>query len=382
LKRRIKNMGKGKWIMLLIAIFTISVSVETAISTKAFAAKISKEELEKAKKEGDQSDAALEKARESYGREADEANVESFETKTTVKGSGKSVYGVTGFDYLTGIGKMASTVEGTESAKNNPLVGQINKRWATKWTAKSKDLSKVGESRSGWAKETGVTEAWDRKVKGASTLGGDYNEWVNQWNSLTRPESATGETTVAGADPAQGAHWFSFFCVHCHGWSGKGDGPTAAMLDPRPRNQTNGKYMNHVSNLEIFAVIKGGGPARNLSEAMPAWGNVLQDQDIWNVVAFMRSIAKPTYNAKSEEGNVTAANAKDSSEFKDLNEQLELEGTMGGRGSGMAGGYSSPGGGRLASRLVGVRTKGSAKDESARIGDSEFTRTSVKETDK
>jgi len=154
------------------------------------------------------------------------------------------------------------------------------------------------------------------------------------------------------------------------------------MLDPRPRNQTNGKYMNHISNLEIFAVIKGGGPARNLSEAMPAWGNVIQDQDIWNVVAFLRAVAKPGFDAKSEEGAVTSANANDSSEFKDLNEQLELEGTMGGRGSGMTGGYSSPGGGRLASRLVGVKTKSSAKDESARIGDSEYTRTSVKETER
>src|SRR3989338_7429112 len=116
-------MGKGKWIMLLIAIFTISVSVETSISTKAFA--ISKEELEKAKKEGDQSDAALDKARDSYGREAAEANVESQEYDTKVKGSGKSVYGVTGFDYLTGIGKQGSTVDGTEQAKNNPLVKLI-----------------------------------------------------------------------------------------------------------------------------------------------------------------------------------------------------------------------------------------------------------------
>ena len=366
-------MGKGKWIMLLIAIFTISVSVETSISTKAFA--ISKEELEKAKKEGDQSDAALDKARDSYGREAAEANVESQEYDTKVKGSGKSVYGVTGFDYLTGIGKQGSTVEGTEQAKNNPLVKLIEKRWETKWKAKN-----AGESKSGWAKETGVTEAWNRKFEGASKLGGDYNAWVNQWNSPTRPETATGETLVAGADPSQGAHWFSFYCVHCHGWNGKGDGPTAAVLDPRPRNQTNGKYMNHISNLEIFAVIKGGGPARNLSEAMPAWGNVMQDQDIWNTVAFMRAIAKPGFDAKSEENKVTAANAKDSAEFKDLNEQLELEGTMGGRGAGMTGGYSTPGGGRAASKLVGVKTKSSAKDASAATGDDELEhRTSVKQ---
>ena len=188
-------MGKGKWIMVLIAIFTISVSVETSISTKAFAAKISKEELEKAKKEGDSAD--LEKAREQYGREAAEGNVESQEYKTGVKGSGKSAYGVVGFDYLTGIGKQGSTVEGTEQAKNNPLVKQINNRWETKWKAKG-----AGDSKSGWAKETGVTEAWNRKFEGASKLGGDYNAWVNQWNSPTRPETATGETLVKGADPS------------------------------------------------------------------------------------------------------------------------------------------------------------------------------------
>ncbi|MBI3813447.1 MAG: cytochrome c [Nitrospinae bacterium] len=373
-------MNKGKWIFLLIAVFAISFSLDASLSvTKVSAAKISKEDLEKAKKEGDQTDEALKKARESYGKEADEANVESFETKTGVKGSGKSVYGVTGFDYLTGVGKIQSTdVDKTELGKTSPLSKKINERWKTKY-AVPLDLKRVGEARSGWAKETGVTEVWQRKATGASKLGGDYNEWVNRWNSLTRPDSATGETTVAGADPAQGAHWFSFYCVHCHGWFAKGDGPTASVLDPRPRNQTNGKYMNHISNLELFAVIKGGGPARNLSESMPAWGNVLQDQDIWNVVAFMRSLAKPAFDAKSDEGKITAANAKDSKDFKESNEQLELEGSMGGRGGGLVGGYDTPGGGRTSSKLVGVKTKGSAKDTGAAIGDNEVEyRTSVK----
>src|SRR3990172_11547735 len=177
-------MGKRKWIILLLAIFTISVSLETGV----FAAKISKEELEKAKKEGD-AQAQTEKMRESYGKEGAEANVESQEFKKsgkTTEGVGKSTYGVVGFDYLTGIGKTASTVDGSKQAKNNPLVGLINKRWATKWSAKSKDLSKVGESRSGWPKETGVTEAWDRGID-ESSLGADYNAWVTPV-SFAQPE--------------------------------------------------------------------------------------------------------------------------------------------------------------------------------------------------
>jgi mono/diheme cytochrome c family protein len=64
-----------------------------------------------------------------------------------------------------------------------------------------------------------------------------------------------------------------------------GDGPSAVELNPRPRTLTRGDYMNKKSNLELFTVIKGGGEAVSLSSSMPNWGNVLQDQDIWNIVA-------------------------------------------------------------------------------------------------
>ncbi|MBI4378839.1 MAG: cytochrome c [Nitrospinae bacterium] len=359
-------MNKGKKLLLLILFFVISISLDSFISvTKTFAAKLSQDELERLKKEGDQKDEVVERTREEFGREADEANVETFDTVTKKTGSGKSTYGVEGYDYLTGIGKTQSTVSGTEAAKDNPLVGLIDKRFVTKWKA-----AKPGESKSGWAKETGVTEVWNRKrVK--TKIGANYDDWVNQWSTPTRPkETSTGETPIPGADPQSGAHWFSFYCIHCHGWNGKGDGPTAAMLDPRPRNQSNGKYMNNISNLDLFSVIKGGGVARNLSECMPQWGNVLQDQDIWNVIAFLRTIATPKFDPKSEENAVTAANAKDSSEFKELNEGLELEGVMAGRGAGSVGGFSTPGGGRLKSSSVGISRKGSAKEDWA--GDSDL----------
>ena len=47
--------------------------------------------------------------------------------------------------------------------------------------------------------------------------------------------------------------------------------------------------MNKKTNLELFAVIKGGGEAISPS-SMPNWGNVLLDQDIWNIIAFIRAM--------------------------------------------------------------------------------------------
>ena len=361
---------KFKAIMLsLVAITFLASGIMTPEMADAREKK-SKSELDAAKKAGDQSLEKANEARDSYGREADEYNIESFETDTDKIGKSNSTYGVAGFDYLTGVGKIASDPdkinEKTFKIKNqnkSPLQGLMKKRFKNRWTGQYNDTY------SGLTENTGITEVWFRQHESGSKLGGDYNAWVNQWNNITRPRH-DGKTTVAGADPDQGAHWFSFYCVHCHGWTGKGDGPTAAPLDPRPRNLTNGKYSNYISNLELFQVIKGGGAARNLSEAMPPWGNIMQDQDIWNTVAFIRTLAdKPKY--ASDAGDVTAANASKSEAFQDMNEELELDGFMAGRGGGNQGGFSSIGGGRLASQQVGVNPclKTSDSADSAKLGD-------------
>ena len=318
------------------------------------AAKISKDELQELKKAGERTDEELQQAAGKYNDEAQ---------KAMVTGEGVATYGVVGYDFLTGIGKIGSSAAGTVLGDDPDALQPkfAGKRYATKWSA----IGKLEKGKSGWTKETGVTEVWTRPGDETS-LGADYNRWVNNWNKASR-EAAGGyakDTLVAGADPNQGAHWFSFYCVHCHGWNGKGDGPTAPELDPRPRNQTNGKYMNNITNLELFAVVKGGGEARELSPMMPPWGNVMQDQDIWNVIAFLRSIANPAYATSEDE--VTAANASKNQEFKDLQEMLEAEGFMAGRGGGQTGGFDSVGGGRMISKEVGVKSKPSSLENKAK----------------
>ncbi len=321
--------------MLFMALAFLAMPINDADAAR----KKSAAELEKAKKEGDLSVREADKFRDAFGKEADDY------------GSATSTYGVAGFDYLTGVGKVASDPsrinEKTfkiKSANKSPLEYLMKKRFKNKWTGQYND------TQSGWAEKSGVTEVWFRKHD-QTKLGANYNQWANQWNDITRPDTG-GMTLVKGADPDQGAQWFSFYCVHCHGWTGKGDGPTAAPLDPRPRNMANGKYMNYVSNLDLFAMIKGGGKARSLSEAMPPWGNVMQDQDIWNTVAFIRTLTvKPKYTPDPDD--VTAASASKSEEFAELNEMLELPGEMAGRGI-IKGGYSSIGGGRLASEKTGI----------------------------
>ena len=107
-----------------------------------------------------------------------------------------------------------------------------------------------------------------------------------------------GISTAAAAqkgDPKAGKARYEMLCASCHGTSGKGDGPAAASLTPRPRDHSDGKYMNSLTDKYLFDIIKGGGAGAGKSPLMPPWGGQLQDRDIENLVAYIRSLAVPPY---------------------------------------------------------------------------------------
>jgi len=86
-------------------------------------------------------------------------------------------------------------------------------------------------------------------------------------------------------------------CSACHGESGKGDGPAAVALNPKPRNYTDCSVMGKRSDAELFKVIKQGGQGKDvepkLSPLMVAFESQLSDKEIWDVIAFIRSIPNP-----------------------------------------------------------------------------------------
>jgi len=100
---------------------------------------------------------------------------------------------------------------------------------------------------------------------------------------------------TSAPDPAQGAQQYQIFCVTCHGENGCGGGPGAVGLDPQPAKHCDGDYMNTLSDEHLFTVIKEGGPAVGKSPLMAPWGGTLTDAQIWDVVAYLRTIADPPY---------------------------------------------------------------------------------------
>jgi mono/diheme cytochrome c family protein len=255
------------------------------------------------------------------------------------QGKGGSTYGIAPFDYLTGVGKRSNS--DTKTFKTDSGYG-------------------------GAAKGGLKTELWDRVKAPASDGVTDksvYDQWTNQWSPKF------GATLVAGADPNHGKTYYYSYCIACHGWLMHGDGPSASELNPRPRTLTRGDYMNKKTNLELYAVIKGGGEQVSLSSSMPNWGNVLQDQDIWDIIAFIRAmqdVPPPTsveayLNPKSTfkpiKDDVDALNASKSAAFKDVQETIESEMTGRAPGTELVGGGYVDGGNRKKPTEVAVKVK-------------------------
>ena len=93
----------------------------------------------------------------------------------------------------------------------------------------------------------------------------------------------------AAGDAAAGKELYTALCARCHGESGRGDGPAGALLETKPRDFTDCARMQAISDQELVAVIREGGPARHLSKDMPPWGKALQDQEIADLMAYIRS---------------------------------------------------------------------------------------------
>jgi mono/diheme cytochrome c family protein len=93
----------------------------------------------------------------------------------------------------------------------------------------------------------------------------------------------TGEASVI-----RGSIAFRTYCVLCHGTGGKGDGRAARMYTPRPADLTVSPFNDQYKEM----IIRGGGPAVGRSPYMPPWGDELTDEQLRDVIAFLRELRK------------------------------------------------------------------------------------------
>ena len=99
------------------------------------------------------------------------------------------------------------------------------------------------------------------------------------------PAEFAGQTNPLGADAATaGADVFKNNCVACHGEQGHGDGPAGKMLSPQPKNLP--ELASAVDDDYLYWRINTGKPGTS----MVGWKGILTDEQIWQVISFIRTL--------------------------------------------------------------------------------------------
>ncbi len=125
---------------------------------------------------------------------------------------------------------------------------------------------------------------------GSAVVGGAF---------AAAPPAGPKLTISKKGDVKKGRETFQTMCSPCHGPNGHGDGPSAAALDPKPRNLARPGYVASLSDEHIVKLLKGGGAAVGLSPLMPPLGAAMTEQQLADVIAYVRTLAPAASDGKA-----------------------------------------------------------------------------------
>lgn len=108
-------------------------------------------------------------------------------------------------------------------------------------------------------------------------------------------QAGSAATAQGGAtnQAEEASNIFQLRCAICHGESGKGDGPGAASLNPKPRDYTDKEWQASVTDEELKKVIVEGGAALGKSPIMPPNPDLGQKPEVLDaIIAKIRGFAQ------------------------------------------------------------------------------------------
>jgi high-affinity iron transporter len=91
---------------------------------------------------------------------------------------------------------------------------------------------------------------------------------------------------AGAAGPTVGQAVYRAQCAMCHGADGRGDGPAAAMLSPKPRDLSSREFWAGRTLESVADAVRQGKPGT----AMMGYQSVLTAEEIREVAAYLRTL--------------------------------------------------------------------------------------------
>lgn len=83
-----------------------------------------------------------------------------------------------------------------------------------------------------------------------------------------------------------GRKLFQRSCMPCHGQSGRGDGPAAFALNPKPKDLSDTERMRNMTDGELFWKVSEG------RGNMPSFADAHTDEERWQIINYLRALAR------------------------------------------------------------------------------------------
>jgi cbb3-type cytochrome c oxidase subunit III len=110
----------------------------------------------------------------------------------------------------------------------------------------------------------------------------------------TAPSSTAQPPNDSRSSSARGKTVYDAHCVECHGVDGRGDGPAAHVLNPKPRDFTAARYK--IRTTETGSLPTDDDLLRSIDQglagtSMPGWSPLLSDADRRDVVGYIKTFS-------------------------------------------------------------------------------------------
>lgn len=105
-----------------------------------------------------------------------------------------------------------------------------------------------------------------------------------EWKAPARAARKKNPIPVDAKSIETGRAVYAAQCLSCHGPAGKGDGPAAKDLNPKPRNLSDPAIQQQTDGSMFWKITEGKTP-------MPTFEKLIAEENRWNVINYVRTLA-------------------------------------------------------------------------------------------